>query len=207
MGSGKSVQASRIIDALKEHCDRDQGGPWGLAYFYFDFNDIEYQDPLKMVKSTMLHLGIRNRETERCLNEELREFYDARQAVTTKLVCEILQKMVEKFKATYIILDALDECAELEWPNLLRVIDGILGCATTKLLITSRNETQIEEYVRSVDPDKRRIIRLQGDGVSDDMRAYIRSRWERDLGPWARLKTPERRLEIEEELISKSEGM
>lgn len=205
MGSGKSVQASKIIDVVSEHCDNDQGGPWGLAYFYFDFNDTAYQAPMQMVRSILLQLGMRNRATERFLNEKLRSYYDARRPLTTGLIFQTLEEMIKKFKTTYIILDALDECTD--WPQLLEVIDQILGCPMTKLLIVSRNEAHIGDHIRSMDAEKR-IISLHGDGVSKDMRAYIQSKWGRDLKPWAiRLEKPERRMEIEEELISKAEGM
>lgn len=48
-GCGKTILSSTIIQDLFQHCVDDPGKV--VAYFYFDFNDLEKQIPELMVKS------------------------------------------------------------------------------------------------------------------------------------------------------------
>jgi hypothetical protein len=107
---------------------------------------------------------------------------------------------------TYIILDALDECAERT--ELLQDIEQILEWRTTKLhiLATSRDISNIGEFLGTFLPKSAQIC-IQNDAVNEDIRAYVHERIynDRRLKRWQ--KQPQVQLEIENSLMEKSCGM
>lgn len=119
--------------------------------------------------------------------------------------------MVKQAGQVWIVLDALDECrtragkrtiGSLSWmTDLLKSDDR-----NVHLLMTSRPEQDIEAEVRqwACDGD---VLSLQGDGVTEDIRAYIhtRIREDNDLKRWR--SRPDVQDEIEARLTAKADGM
>ena len=50
-GSGKTILSAGIIKDMQEFCAENLAK--SLAFFFFDFNDVEKQDPANMVKSLL----------------------------------------------------------------------------------------------------------------------------------------------------------
>lgn len=80
----------------------------------------------------------------------------------------LLRSQVEKFDKVFIVVDALDECPELEQTRktFLAEIRGLLP--KVRLLVTSRNMPSIENMFRN---DTRLDIRAQ----DEDIRKFIES--------------------------------
>lgn len=106
---------------------------------------------------------------------------------------------------TYIVLDALDECGD--WARLAESLVEIQGWQEKlKILLISRKEPHIQAAINDMKTNKT-VISFEGIGVDNDMRAYIRSKWESEFRFWAKDQPAERRAEMENQLVRKAGGM
>ena len=89
-----------------------------------------------------------------------------------KEIAKLLRLQVEKFDEVFIVIDALDECPELDQTRkeLLTEVRGLLP--KVRLMVTSRNIPSIENMFKH---DKRLEIRAQ----DQDIRKFIESQIER----------------------------
>ncbi|KAH7348517.1 hypothetical protein BKA65DRAFT_397574 [Rhexocercosporidium sp. MPI-PUGE-AT-0058] len=88
---------------------------------------------------------------------------------------EILRSLIQEFPQSYIVLDALDECADrLE---LMKILEGVAGWNLDGLhvLVTSRKEHEIERSLDTIVATQN-IICLQSDVVDRDIVTYVRQR-------------------------------
>lgn len=114
--------------------------------------------------------------------------------------------MMTSLEDTYIILDALDECAERD--ELLTDLEEVASWedANLHVLATSRREKDIEEALTPLSEARNRIS-IQSALVNADIRTYIHDRLQTDrkLKRWQ--KYPKVQLEIEDTLMRKVDGM
>ena len=119
---------------------------------------------------------------------------------------EVLQDIIQGFPQSYIILDALDECANRA--ELMDILKSMVEWRLEKLhiLVTSRQERDIESSLKDF-VDEQNIICLQSKSVDKDIHTYIRQRLSHDknLEKWQ--KDHGIRQEIEEALIKGAHGM
>ncbi|KAF2874211.1 ankyrin repeat-containing domain protein [Massariosphaeria phaeospora] len=197
-GCGKSILCSSVVDDVQEHCRDDPD--WVMAYFYFDFNDAEFQDPDAMIKSLITQLFRYSIQT----SVEVDKHYDScekgRLKPSPTAALDILRLLIEEHPGTYIVLDALDECKQRD--DLLRVLSTMLqwNAASLHLLVTSREEPEIVEALESL-VAKKNAICLQNNDVEKDVQVYIQDR----LGKWE--KHRKMHQEIETKLCKHAEGI
>lgn len=107
---------------------------------------------------------------------------------------------------TYVILDALDECADRD--ELLTDLEEVTswGDANLHVLTTSRREKDIEEALTPLS-DRQNRIAIQSALVNADICTYIHDRLQvdRKLRRWQ--KHPNVQREIEDKLTRKADGM
>jgi hypothetical protein len=110
------------------HC---QDGPGrATAYFFFDFNDEQKQDPEMMVRSLLCQLlqqSVKQQSAKipaslddlfsSCGGGQRRPLVDAFQ--------EVLRLMIQELPQAYVVLDALDECAQRA--ELMEVLQTMVG--------------------------------------------------------------------------------
>jgi hypothetical protein len=115
--------------------------------------------------------------------------------------------MIQEFNETFILLDALDECKELQ--ELLIGIQEILKGNTQRLhiLVTSRAEKDIKEWFDPLTTGQKTSVSLESALVKDDIRIYIHERLQTDLKMERWPNMPEVREEIETKLMDKADGM
>lgn len=117
-----------------------------------------------------------------------------------------LRQMMASLQDTYIILDALDECAERD--ELLNDLEKFVSWedANLRILATSRREQDIEEGLKPLS-DMRHRINIQSTLVNADISTYVHDRLQvdRKLKRWH--KYPKVQLEIENTLMEKAHGM
>ena len=113
-----------------------------------------------------------------------------------------LRSILNNFEHTYIILDALDECAERK--ELLDLIGDIVdwNLDIIHILVTSRKERDIEDYLQSRVTSQ---INIQSTLVKADIQVHVRERLQND--PSMKKWPLEIRGEIEEELMEKGHRM
>ncbi|KAJ6201931.1 hypothetical protein J3E72DRAFT_410373 [Bipolaris maydis] len=198
-GCGKTILSSTVVEHLLQHCHSDAS--MVTVYFYFDFNDTQKQDPELMLCSLLRQL------LQRSGVEVLFSAYENRDGQPLlHALLELMPQVVQQFRHTYIILDALDECTQRqELINILEVMAS-WQLDNIHLLMTSRKERDIESSLESYIKEKDTIC-LQRDVVDCDIQQYVQQRLSNDktLAKWS--KDAAIRQEIEAALMHGACGM
>lgn len=118
----------------------------------------------------------------------------------------VLQQMLQEFPQSYLILDALDECADRA--ELMRILEQLAEwqIEEMRVLVTSRKERDIESSLEEI-INRQCIISLQHQVVDKDIQTYVRQRLSNDKGLKKWQKDVEIRQEIETALMEGSRGM
>ncbi|KFY29437.1 hypothetical protein V491_00029, partial [Pseudogymnoascus sp. VKM F-3775] len=203
-GCGKTILSSTVTQDILLYCANDPGKV--VAYFYFDFTDIDKQNPELMVRSLISQLS------EQCITMPLalEALYlssdKGNRQPSLDALMNVLQQMLQEFLHSYLILDALDECADR--PELLSILEQIAGWQLKELrvLVTSRQLGDIKSSLEDI-VNREHIIRLQSQLVDKDIQAYVRQRLSVDKGLKKWQKNAEIKREIETTLMEGSRGM
>ena len=137
----------------------DSGG--SIAYFYFDFRDVDKQKLQNLLPSLLIQLSARS--DPRC--ETLSDLYSShdrgvRQPNDRDMI-ECLKEMLtlDEQRPTYIILDAIDECplrSSIGSPReeVLDFIDELVGLRlpNVHICVTSRPEVDIQATLGPLAP-------------------------------------------------------
>jgi hypothetical protein len=203
-GSGKTILSAGIIEDMQMFCKEDPTK--SLAFFFFDFNDAEKQDPVNMLKSLLSQF------LDRCntVPDTVRSLHttcgNGRREASQQQLLHTLRETLELMPATFLVLDALDECGD--WDALFDILKEMQSWRedTLRVLLTSRKEITIEEDLEDIiTPDDQTC--LESHVVDKDIRTYVQGRlakdksfkrWQRDL---------EIRGEIERTIGRKAHGM
>lgn len=202
-GCGKTVLSSTILQNLYQYCDGDPGK--ATVYFYFDFKDVQKQDPELMLRSLICQLSQQCVQIPVGLDTFLSSYENGRQPPQHALL-ELMQQIIRGLPQSYIILDALDECKDCA--ELMNVLEAIAGWQLENLhtLMTSRRERDIESFLECF-IEKQNIIGLQSQVVDKDIQSYVRHRLSNDksLSKWKKDSTVVQ--EIETALMNGAHGM
>jgi hypothetical protein len=203
-GCGKTILSSTILQSVFQYCAGDPGKI--VVYFYFDFTDPQKQVPELMARSLISQLSQQCVKLPASLETLFSSCENRQRKPTLDELLEVLQQITLESSQSYIILDALDECANRA--ELMDTLETIAGWQLKKLhiLVTSRRERDIEISLETL-VDARNAIDLRTEMVDKDIRAYIDhrlsvdknlKRWQKDRGI---------RQEIEAALMEKACGM
>ncbi|PGG99833.1 hypothetical protein GX51_06125 [Blastomyces parvus] len=148
IGSGKTVMSSVIIGHMSRECSPKPRS--ALAYFYFDFSDLDKMSPENMLRSLIEQFCRKCRDIpllERVA--KFREPYFDPDAYDYDLLA-LLIEIIDTFEESFIVIDALDVCSNVS--ELLHIIRNILCRSSSKvhILSTSRQEKCIEDEVNSL---------------------------------------------------------
>ncbi|KAK2798302.1 hypothetical protein FQN50_008858 [Emmonsiellopsis sp. PD_5] len=199
-GCGKTVLSSTIID----HLNQESTG-FVVLTFFFDFNDSEKQSLENLVRSLVVQLYSKCKNSRTGL-EALEKSCGTHQQPALESLFEVFLEMVKSVGKIQIVIDALDECQERV--ALLSWMESFTRSSPKelRLLLTSRKEQDIEFGLMFwLDPAS--VVPIQQDSVNPDIRAYIRDRLQKDRG-FARWNAqPSVRDEIETKLMRRADGM
>lgn len=119
--------------------------------------------------------------------------------------------MIQQVDEVWIILDALDECRTRRGnatEGLLSWIRDLLSSehGNIHLIVTSRPEEDLESEISewAYNDD---LVPIQGDPITADIRAYVRTRIREDKGLKRWRSRPEVQDDIETRLMEKADGM
>jgi archaellum biogenesis ATPase FlaH len=176
-GCGKTILSSTIIEHLLQHYHDDTRII--TAYFYFDFNDVQKQDPGLMLRSLLYQLLQRTVVVPTGVNALFK------QQSSLHTLLQVIREVIQEFTHVYVVLDALDECTQRS--ELMEILQTVARWQLNNLhlLITSRKERDIqsfsEEYIRDED-----AVCLQRDVVDQDIQLYVqqRLRVDKSLAKW-----------------------
>ena len=203
-GCGKTILCSTVVEHVLHVCVTTSD--IAVLYFFFDFNDTEKQQHESMMRSLLSQLSMHFLSVPPVLETLYTSCMEGGRHPDFEALKETLHKMTSAFRATFIILDALDECRERT--ELLADIEELSSWEDTNLriLATSRREKEIEDSILRLTKDVNRIC-IQSALVNADIRAYVHGqvRTNRRLQRWQ--KMPNVQLEIENTLMDKANGM
>lgn len=203
-GCGKTILSSAVIQDLLQSCAGDPGKI--IVYFYFDFNDAQKQKSEFMLRSLISQLSEHCVKIPAALESLFAECKNGERQPSLDALLEAMPELIKQFPATYIILDALDECNNRG--ELLEVLESMAGWQLERLhmIVTSRKEQDIEDSLESF-IDKQNVVCLQSALVNEDIREFVRHRLYVDKRFKRWHKNEELRQEIEETLMKKAHGM
>jgi hypothetical protein len=203
-GCGKTILSSTIIEHLLQHCQDDSS--MVTAYFYFDFNDAQKQDPELMLRSLLRQLLQRLVTIPSGVNALFSSCDNGQRGPSVDALLEVTRQAAQEFTQVYVVLDALDECTQRS--ELMDVLEAVAGWKLDNLhlLMTSRKERDIESSLVSY-IDERDTVCLQRDVVDQDIQRYVQQRLRDDKGLAKWNKDAAIRQEIEAALMRGAQGM
>ncbi|KIL58686.1 hypothetical protein M378DRAFT_86080, partial [Amanita muscaria Koide BX008] len=179
-------------------------GPIGLAYYYFDILDVKKRTVEGLLSSLALRLYTCNPSNHTAVDQLYRNCKDGVDKPSGQQLEDLLKQLISGFKETYIVIDALDECKELQ--ELLKLLKRIHGwqIGQCHLLVTSRKEQVIVKSLEHVAP-KEIDLSLMPVEVDNDIKKYIDEVLEESEG--LNSLDSELKKEIKELLKAKANGM
>ncbi|KDR66819.1 hypothetical protein GALMADRAFT_80503, partial [Galerina marginata CBS 339.88] len=130
--------------------------PVGFAYFFFDGRDSQkalqlHENLIRSLISQFLH---QRGGVPTGLADLYKRCGDHQQPSVNQLQ-DVLCNILDGFSDAYVVIDALDECADREetlvWINRL-VLDTNRAVENLHIMVTSRPERDIEEGFGTIDP-------------------------------------------------------
>lgn len=202
-GCGKTILCSAVLHDVLQYCQDAPGT--AAAYFFFDFNAVEKQDPGKMLRSLIWQLAQQSDQILARLDHLYSSCESGKRQPSIDELQEVLRLMIQELLQAFVVLDALDECAQRT--ELMEILQTIAGwrLQNLHLLVTSRREPDIESTLEEFVDDQSRIC-LQSALVDKDIQLYVQHRLATDktLQKW---RKDDIRQEIETVLSDKANGM
>jgi len=173
-GCGKSVLSSTAIQSTFQHRQSNPGPRTGLAFFFFTFNDNAKQDASGMLRALILQLSGQLDDDHHIL-AQLHESH-GKSSPSVAVLRDCLRQLVERYDATYVVLDALDE-SPLDMDRRKDVLDEVVEMrkwATVHLLVTSRDEPDIRDVFRhTIDPTPDEMVCLKNSHIDADITSFV----------------------------------
>jgi len=175
-----------------------------IAYFYFNFNESPRCE--EMLRSILTQLSSLSADMSKPLESLYSSCQKGLQQPRSDSLLQTLHETVETASEVFMILDTLDECEERHelLDSILKI--GAWDCKKLHLLLTSRKERDIDDWLKDLIDDEN-TIPIQTVLVNSDICAYIRDRLrtDRKLKRWQ--KDRKLQQEIEATLMKKAHGM
>lgn len=145
----------------------------GLAFFYFQFDDVSKQSDTALIKALLLQLSSQCPAGDAILEK----LYKSSQPdePTTSTYLDFLRQLVERFYQVYIVLDAVNEVPRNHGRDkVLKVLKQIRSweLAHMHVLVTSQDEADIRQCMHDAAGEK---ITLAEEQNRLDIRSYIGS--------------------------------
>lgn len=171
-GCCKTILCSTIIEDIAQRIAGDATSI--LAYFYFTFSDAQKQSYAAFLTSAIQQLLPHG-----ALPTEIKEAYERNQRATSKLE-ELTIALINRFSTVYICVDALDECPESDGFRD-EIMEGLArlasSCAHLHLLMTSRNEKDIQDFMLSQNVES---FALDEGCINSDIMLYVNNEIKKD---------------------------
>lgn len=172
-----------------------------VGYFYFDFNETEKRSSKKAIRSLLVQLAHQQGRLQ-TLEQLYQKCENGQQQPGEDVIRSLLKDTLVFTGHKYIILDALDECADRE--DFMTFIGKLVDSHMESLhiMITSRREKDIEDQLGSLADYK---INIQSAVVDEDIRVYVYHRLATDskMKKWSK----DVQTTIIAALMEKADGM
>jgi len=203
-GCSKTVLCSTIIAKLLQ--ERNINSKMAVAYFYFDFNDLEKQKSDNMMRSLITQLSAQSTKHLKQLESLFLSCSNGERQPDSQRLPLVLKDIIEVSDKISIIIDALDECSNTQ--ELQEHIEEIQrwGLPQLHMLLTSRRLMDIEEMIDPLTDAEDRIC-IQSALVDADIQTYVHERLQNDRRFKRWRSRPHVQEEIKMELMKKADGM
>ncbi|KAI9809040.1 MAG: hypothetical protein M1825_002329 [Sarcosagium campestre] len=205
-GCGKTILSSTIVQNLGSTLPSPS-----FLYFYFTFTEPDKQSLDGMIRSLIGQIYFKYEDVRKQLDLLFSACSNGHQQPTTASLCTTFLHMLQQVGEVWIVLDALDESHARKGKQTEGILLWMRDLLDSKesnihILMTSRQDQHIESEIRKWARGDD-IVPVQGDGVTNDVCAYIHTRVREgdDLKRW-RLR-PEVQDEIEAKVMEKAAGM
>ena len=171
--------SSTIIKDVKTMCDAGQAS---MAYFYFDFRDINKQHWGDLLPSLLTQLSSRSGPRCDILSRLYSDHDDGAQQPNDDILTQCLKEMLKRpdQRPTYLIMDALDECSNVSGiptsrKRVLQLVKELvdLHIPSLRICVTSRPEVDIRDVLEPL--TFRRVSLHNQNGQKKDIEDYVRS--------------------------------
>ncbi|POR36002.1 Pfs, NACHT and Ankyrin domain protein [Tolypocladium paradoxum] len=165
-GSGKTILASSIVIDEVKSIRRDTATNFSSAYFYFSY---QAQTPIYAVVLALIEQLYLQSPTATAEVREL-EKRTTKQEPTEIPLAELITVLISvaaRFRRSYIVLDALDECSSAHRADLAALI-GSIRSSQCRLFVTARPSHGLSEF------DK--CPRIAIAPSAEDMTLFVRAR-------------------------------
>ncbi|KAL7811590.1 hypothetical protein V8C26DRAFT_408415 [Trichoderma gracile] len=206
VGAGKSFLTSKVIDHLSATCQQETEYEEGLAYFFCSRSDPMRQETKYILRSYISQLA-RVPNNSNMMEKNIHKLYlkaKQEQRGFSTAECETaLTGLVNFYRRTTFVLDALDECEVESREALARILRNLVdvGEGTVKVFIASRKEDDIEEYL-----GLQKLIAISTADNHNDIEKYIESEVDKVGGVWRSVST-EVKEQVKRTIAEKSDGM
>ncbi|KAI9437139.1 hypothetical protein H4582DRAFT_1776167, partial [Lactarius indigo] len=210
-GSGKSVLCSAVINDITTLCNK---GSASMAYFYFDFRDVNKQTRRNLLSSFLIQLSSRSDPFREILQRLYKTHDNGERQPSDSTLLQCLKEMLTlpNQGLVYLIMDALDECPDTSDVPSLReqVLDLIKDLVELRVLslhicVTSRPEVDISDVLQSI---ASQTFSLQDEsGQKKDIADYVRSVVYSGSGKFMRRWRHEEKEHVIETLSERANGM
>ena len=192
-------------------CDAGQAS---MAYFYFDFRDINKQHWRDLIPSLITQLST---QSDPCCDILSRLYSDhgggAQQPADDILKhCLIEMLALQDQCPIYLIMDALDECSNISGipsprDRVLRLVKELvdLHISNLRICVTSRPEFDIRDVLEPL--TSRRVSLHDQSGQKQDIVDYVRSVVYSNSEPYMRRWKKEDKEVVIETLAERADGM
>ena len=183
-----------------------------MAYFYFDFRDIDKQKLHHLLPSLLIQLSAQSNPCCDVLSRLYSAHDRGERKPSDRAMVECLKEMLvlDAQGPTYIILDALDECPKTSAippprEEVLALVEELVGLQLPNLhiCVTSRPEPDIQAVLKPLTPHP--VSLHHESGQQEDIANYVASivRSDRRARRWRE----EDRESVIKSLTERAEGM
>ena len=203
-GCGKTYLSAAVVSHIRPRTSQP------LAFFFCEHDDPKKNEPLGILRSWIRQLAQQRLDAFQKLKAARvgRENNPA----TESVLWNLFQDIVRNLPQCYLVVDGLDECLKSDSRDLydsddLRIdfiehLLNILSSTSAKLLVASRNEFDIRESLKPIQP-RLVEIHVRTEKVKDDIEAFARQ----IVGKRLRDTYADAQLSISQQLTEKSDGM
>jgi adenylylsulfate kinase-like enzyme len=148
-GAGKTILASVAIKHLKDaQREKEPANKAGVACLYCEYGRQEDQTPHSLLAAVLRQLA----DQRTLLPESVIKLYRSHTIDKTRHIFdEILSTLpnaIRGFSQVFLVVDALDECSEESYRELLSKLRDLQNITGMKLLATSRHTINFREIFR-----------------------------------------------------------
>ncbi|KAJ7608309.1 hypothetical protein DFH06DRAFT_1017873, partial [Mycena polygramma] len=171
---------------------------FGIAYFYIDFRDEKKQLLETMLRSIIMQLSEQSPTPYSALDQHFKSCQGGKFPTYGDLLA-MLDTILAEFTGTYIILDALDECSELD--ELVHFISTLRGWGKSLHFLVASQPRTI--FMDSAAFDGALVVVLERDTTHADILQFVNSKLELD----SKLKHIKKAKDAAPKIVDKSNGM